>query len=132
MAIRDYVSSSLPMVSTGGAYVVRDITTTNVQERACEVTVRHLQSVVDGPQRGRKAITSTRESTARGRVRLKHHKFLSKLLGDAGGIQIRLDDALPRGMCEIVGEDRLRIFDGSEATVWEFRSAVLVRVAVAR
>lgn len=110
------------------AYIVRNILTTNVQQSTRKVAVRHLQTVVDGPDSRAKAVADTRETSAGRSVRLEHHELLPELLGNARRIQIGFDEILTGGVGEIVREDSLRIFDGSEGAVREFGCTVLVGV----
>lgn len=109
-------------------YVVRNILATNVEQSAGEVAIRHLQTVVDSPDSRTKAVADTRETSAGRSVRLEHHELLPKLLGNARRVQIGFDEILTRGVGEIIREDSLRIFDGSEGAVREFGRTVLVGV----
>ena len=110
--------------------IVRDVLPTDVQQRSREVAVRHLQPVVDRPQRGAKAVAYARETAARRRVRLEHHKVLSELLRNSRAVKIRLDDALARGVREVICEDVLRVDDRAEAVPGEGSGAVLLGIAV--
>lgn len=47
-------------------HVIKHILATNVEERAAEVGVRHLEGVVEAPERGAERVGDAGETTARG------------------------------------------------------------------
>ena len=100
-----------------------------MKQRSGEVAVRHLQPIVDSPERRCETIADAWEATTRRRVRLEHHEFLPELLGDAGRVQIRPHEVLPRGVGEVVREHVLGVLNGSEPSLRELGCAVLVGIA---
>ena len=110
-------------------HVIRHILTANVQQRAREVAISHLQTVVDRPQCRSKAVADTGEATARSRVRLEHHELLPKLLGNARRVEVRLHHLDARGMGEVVREDGLGVLDVAEPSAGELGGTVLVGIA---
>ena len=112
--------------------IVRHVLPTDMQQRSREVAIRHLQPVVDRPQRRAKTIAYARETAARRGVGLEHHEVLAELLCDSCAVEVRLDNLLTGSMAKIVCEDSLGILDGAEIAVRELGGAVLVGITVAR
>ena len=70
-------------VLEGTTNIIGDIGATDMEHRAREVAVRHLEPIVDCPDGGRKRVAHPRETTARGCVRFEHHEFLAEPLRNA-------------------------------------------------
>ena len=110
--------------------IVRHVLPTDMQQRSREVAIRHLQPVVDRPQRRAKTIAYARETAARRGVGLEHHEVLAELLCDSRAVEVRLDNALARGVREVICEDVLRVDDRAKAVPGEGGGAVLLGIAV--
>lgn len=100
-----------------------------MQVRAREVAIRHLQPVVQRPERRAKTVADAREATARSRVRFKHQEGLPGRLCDRCGVEVGRDEALAGGMVEVAREHGLGVDRGAEACVGILCGAVVVRVA---
>lgn len=92
-----------------------------------EIAVRHLQAVIETPERDAVYVADTAESTARRRVRLKHDELLLVLLRDRRGVEQFLHNTETRVVRQIVGEDILGVDRSAEAFVQ--CSTIVVRVA---
>ena len=99
-----------------------------MEEGTGEVTVRHLETVVESPQGRDKGITDAREPAARRRVRLEHHELLAHLLRGRHRAQILRDEIFSGVVREVVRDDVLRVYRVAEAGVGEGGGAVVVRV----
>lgn len=108
-------------------YIIGHILPTSMEEGSSEVAVRHLQGIVDGPQRRSERITDAGEATARRRVRLEHQERLAPRLCEHRGVEVRLHLAQPVVVRQVRGElcDEVQWL----AVSWEDIGAVLVRVA---
>ena len=71
--------------------IVRHVLPTDMQQRSREVAIRHLQPVVDRPQRRAKTVAYARETAARRGVGLEHHHRLSRCLSNSRGVQKLLE-----------------------------------------
>ena len=109
-------------------HVIRHILSTNVQQPPSKVAVRHLQPVVDRPERGPEAVADPGEPAARRRVGLEHHELLARLLRGRDRRQVLRDEVLARRVREVVREHVLRVHRVAEARVGERGRAVVVRV----
>ena len=103
-----------------------------MQQRPSEVAVRHLEPVIDRPERRAKAVAHSRESAARCGVGLEHHELLPGLLrgGDRG--EVLCDEVPARRVREVVREHILRVYRGAEACVGERGGAVVIWVLLDR
>ncbi len=112
----------------GHTYVVSDVLSASMEQGPSEVAVRHLQGVVDRPQRRGERITDAREAAARRRVRLEHQERLSPRLREHRGVEVRLHLAQP----VVVRQVRAELYEKVErlAISGEDVGAVLVWVAV--
>ena len=110
--------------------IVRHVLPTDMQQRSREVAIRHLQPVVDRPQRRAKTVTYARETAARRGVGLEHHEVFPELLRDSRTVQVRLYNGLARSVREVICEDVLRVDDRAEAVPGEGGGAVLLGIAV--
>ena len=98
----------------GKTHIVGVAHTADMQQRPREVAVRHLQPVVQRPQRRAERVRDAREPAARRRVRLEHHEWLAVLLSEERAVEVGLDGANGVAMVEVLGEDGLRVARGSE------------------
>lgn len=109
-------------------YVVGHILSTSMQQGTREVTVRHLQAVVDGPERRREGIADPREASTGRRVRLKHQERLSPCLRHHRRVQIVRDKTLTVLVREVRWEHLERVL-WRVIGIWEDYGAVVARVA---
>ena len=111
-------------------HVVVHILSTNVDKRVRQVAVHHLEAVVQCPEGDAKHVTDALETTAGGRVRLKHDERLSDLLCQSSVHQVIADGVHADSMRKVVGEDRLRVLRVSGAVA--FLEAIVVWVSERR
>lgn len=97
--------------------VIVNALSSNVEEGFREVGVRHLETIIRGPQRGTERVADPPESAARGGVRLKHMERLSDRLSQQRGRDVSTREALDVTMVEVTREFDLRVFGGSESRV---------------
>ena len=74
-------SAPKPTISVTDTHIVVNVLTTNVEQSMAEVTINHLQTVVEAPQGSGEGVTDTGETTTRSRVRFEHDERLLVLLG---------------------------------------------------
>ena len=111
-------------------HIVVDVLATNVEQSVREVAIRHLQAVVQRPERCTETRTDPGETTAGRRVRLEHDEGLPGLLRDHCRVQVRLNNAHAGGVVEVLRKLDLRVYRSAKALV--DGSAVVIRVAVGR
>jgi hypothetical protein len=97
-----------------------------MQQRPGEITIRHLQSIIQPPQRRGIRITDPGEPPAARRVRLEHQQRLPRALRDPARVEEGRDQRRARRVVQVVREDVLREFGGADAV---FGEAVVVGVA---
>ena len=97
-----------------------------MEHRARDVTVRHLQRIVQPPQRRREAVADAREAPARRRVRLEHQELLALRLDVRRGVEVRRDERLRGGVVQVGREHGLGVAWGADA---ELGVAVVTWVA---
>ena len=100
-----------------------------MQQRPRKVTVRHLERIVQRPQRRTKRVRHTREPAARRAVRIEHDERLPVRLREGRAVQVRLHDRRRRGVVEVRREDGLWVDRPVRLGAREGRGAVVVRVA---
>ena len=93
-----------------------------------QVTVHHLETVVETPQGTREDVTDTLETTTGRGVCLEHDEGLAPLLGKCRGVEIRRNKVLARSVAQILREELERIL-GRVVRVREDDRTVVARVA---
>jgi hypothetical protein len=84
-----------------------------MEHRRRKAIRHHCQSPVEAPERGAKRIRYSRKATTRRRVRLEHYEWLPILTSKGSRIDVGGHKACGYAVCQIGGEDILRILYGS-------------------
>ena len=82
-------------------HIVVDVLATNVEQSVREVAIRHLQAVVQRPERCTETRTDPGETTAGRRVRLEHDEGLLNLLPDHASVCQLAADTDTGGVLEV-------------------------------
>lgn len=106
------------------------IHTSNVHKRHREVRIRHLQTVIQHPQRTAEAVADTWKTAARRSVCLKHVERFSCGLCDVSRVSIGRNDPLTRSMCQVLRKFGLRIRWRTKVSIWECSCTVIIWIAV--
>ena len=100
-----------------------------MEQRAREVAVRHLQTVIHPPECRCKCVADTRETTARSRVCLEHHELLAVIRCGWDRAEILRNEVLGCGVRQVVGEHVLRIYGVTKACIREGGSTIVIGVS---
>ena len=98
-----------------------------MEQRTREVAVRHLQAVVESPQRRAEGVRHAVETSAGRGVRLEHEERLADLLRQSRIDQKFADGVHADRVGQIVGEDRLGVLRVARSI--SFLKAIVVRVS---
>ena len=63
-----------------------------MQQRPGEITISHLQPIIERPKRSSEAIAQPREPTTRSGVGFEHHEWFTGGLSDGCRVEVRRDD----------------------------------------